>query len=94
MPGCCFESRGDAEQRRFVKRTCNEVDAHGQIRLERAHQSRAVTAIAHAVPNLCRKACRHGNRGETLLPDERPADRQAAICIRFARRRELSWRDG
>ena len=40
-----------------------------------------------------RKACRYGDRGETLLPDERPANRRTAIRVWFARRRELSRRD-
>src|SRR5579863_1965588 len=51
MPGCGFKSRGDAEQHRFVKRTRDEIDAHGQVRFDGANQPRAATLIARAIPD-------------------------------------------
>jgi len=79
MSGCPFECRRYAEQHRFVKGTCYEIDSDGQLGLHRADQARAAVGIAHAVPDLGRKTRRYCNGGETLLTQQPPAYRRAAI---------------
>ena len=48
MPCCGLKGRRDAEEHRFVKRACNEVDADGQVGRYGANQARAAIGIAHS----------------------------------------------
>jgi hypothetical protein len=69
MPSCRLKSRSDAEEHRFVKRACNEVDPDRQVGCYGANQARAAIRITDSIPYLRRESGRYGDRGETLLPD-------------------------
>src|SRR6516162_9276404 len=94
VTGCRFVGGGYPKKQRFVEWARDEIDSHREAGFDRSGKTRASVTIGHAIPDLCCETRGNCNRRETLLTNQRPADRIPAIRVRFARRSEFPRRNG